>query len=349
MTIAVSLSLLAALPFAGAARADAGPSYDDSALRRAIPAGVHTIGVTVAGEFDDRAAAARQAVVNSLHGAGYWVRLIGGAPGTVADPPTADVVARLSSIFHLDLVVVVQEPGADLSVELRDRTGALVGRATMVPGSRAPEIAPPETPRASADPQVRALGEELYAREEVELVGRAAYQGRGRRPLQGADFYATVGRADLAEQYRSRDQAKGVARGIGGAAVGVGVVWGLLDFMASAFDATFSALPCLATAGSSSHGEMPDHDWCQPHQPSGLPWAMAGLGLGMLIIPSAVPSDPVPDSERRQLVDRYNDDLRARAGLPRPQAGDRRELHLELRVAPVVTPEGGGMVLSGSF
>jgi hypothetical protein len=136
-----------------------------------------------------------------------------------------------------------------------------------------------------------------------------------------------------------------VARGIGGAAVGVGVVWGLLDFVATAFDATFSLLPCLATAGSSSRGETPDHDACKGHQPSGIPWAMAGLGLGALILPSAIPSDPVPVEERRQLIDGYNDDLRVRAGLPRPQAVDR----LELRVAPAVTPGGGGMVLSGSF
>jgi hypothetical protein len=323
------------------------PAYDDTALRAAVPPTAQTVGVTVLGEFDAQAAAARDAVVSALRRSGHWVRLIGGAPGTYAEMPSADVIQRFCSLFHMDMVVVVS-PGASLDVQVYDRTGTLVGHPVMAarptapegphtPAPQAPATAPPAKAEP-ADPRVKALSEELYAREQVSIgLDGNAYQGRTPRRLEGADFYATVGRPDLADQYRRRQQNKGVAYGVGGAALGVGVIWGIADLLFSATASVVSVGPCLLSGGGSSRESSGEEDWCHPHQPSGLPWVTAGLGLGVLVFGAAVPSDPLPESQRRQLMDRHNADLRARAGLG------------ALRIAPVLTGDGGGMVLSGSF
>jgi hypothetical protein len=350
MRIALIVSVLAGAPVA--AHAGEAPGYDDSDLRKAIPPKVSTIGVTVVGEFDARAAGARDAVTGALRAAGYRVRLVGGAPGTFAEEPTPAVAERLCWIFHMDLVAVVHPGVAGLAVELLDRTGAVVARPVMNarPSTPLAPAQPPggaREPGAPVDPRVRALGEELYASQRISVgAAGSAYQGRGRRPLEGADFYSTVGRSDLAEQYRSREHNKSVARGIGGVTVGVGVIWGIADLLYTAAEATFSAVPCLLSGGSNS--QRPEsNQWCDRHEASPLPWGMAVVGLGLLVVPSGIPSDPVPEAERRQLIDRYNADLRARAGLDAPPspAGDR----LMLRLAPVITTEGGGVMLSGRF
>jgi hypothetical protein len=339
-----TLLLAAALLSAALTLAD-----DDAALRTAVPPAATTIAVMVLGELDTQAAAARDAVVGALRRSGHRVRLIGGAPGTYVEMPSTDVIQRFCSLFHLDMVAVVS-PGASLEVQLYDRTGTLVGHPVMAarPADPAPRSLPtPPAPQSvpappariePADPRVKALGEELYAREQVGIgLDGIVYQGQGLRRLEGADFYATVGRPDLADQYRRRQRNKGVAMGVGGAALGVGVIWGIADLLFSAAATVASPVPCLLSGGGSSHESSGGEDWCHPHQPSGLPWVTGGLGLGLLVFSAAVPSDPLPQAERRQLMDRHNADLRARAGLG------------SLRVAPVVTGDGGGMVLSGSF
>jgi hypothetical protein len=304
------------------------PAYDDSALRQAIPTGAHSIGLTVVGAPGTGAAAARDAVVSALRATGRQVRLVG-AGGTLAEPPTAGVVERLCSLYQMDLVAVVWRGPTSLGVQLLDRTGTVVGHPVMTARAAAPVTSEPE-PAAPADPRLH-LGEELYASGQVTMaMDGSAYQGRDKRPLRGADFYATVGRPDLAEEYRRREQNKGGAYGVGGVILGVGVIWGIADLLYSATAAVASPVPCLLSGGAKD-------DWCHPHQPSPLPWGAAVLGLGVLVIPAATPSDPLPEPERRRLMERHNADLRARAGLG------------SVRVAPVVSADGGGMVLSGSF
>jgi hypothetical protein len=304
---------------------------------------VHTIGVTVVGEPGATTAAARDAAVTAFRTAGYWVRIMGGAPGTVPEPPTAAMVERLCSLYQMDLVAVVRPGAAGLTVALLDRTGAVVASPMMAarpsPLPAQPTVVAPE-PGAPVDPRVRALGEELYASQQISVgVAGSIYQGRNRRPLEGADFYTTVGRLDLAEQYRSREKSKGAAQAIGGVTIGVGVLWGIVDLLLVPTSAAVSLVPCALSGGSGRE--------CEQHEASPLPWGVAVMGLGLLAIPSGIPSDPVSEAERRQLVDRYNADLRARAGLDAPTSppGDR----LMLRIAPVITAEGGGMMLSGRF
>jgi hypothetical protein len=226
-----------------------------------------------------------------------------------------------------------------VSVPLLCLVSATFGRVARADAPEPPPAPVQPAAESPAEVRLRALGEELYKRDAIEVVGDEAYQGvgRGRRPLEGADFYATVGRPDLAARYRDVEGNKNLARGIGGVTIGVGVLWGLGELLYSAADTVASAIPCTFSGGSGSQ----DNTWCNPHQASGVPWGVAVLGLVLVAAPSAVSSHPVSESERRQLIERYNAELRARAGLgaPRPT----------VRLAPVLTPGGGGMLLSGRF
>jgi hypothetical protein len=337
---------LLATALAGTARADTvpvlrPPILDGAALREAIPAGVRAIGVLRVGELDPGTAAARDAVADTLRVGGYRVRLIGVPAMTLASLTEADV-SQLCTRFQVDLVAVVRtsalREGVRAEVELRDRAGRVIGAKSPTP---TPTPTPAPARVASADPQVLALGEALYAREAIAVVGDEAYQGPVRRRLEGADFYTTVGRPDLAERYREREGTKALVRGAGGVTIGVGVLWGLADLLFSAAETVGSAIPCVATSALRAD----QGSWCDPHQPSGAPWVVAALGAGMLIIPSAIPSDPVSPDERQQLIERHNDEAHARAGLgPRPAAA-----RPSMRIAPVVSANGGGVVVSGWF
>jgi hypothetical protein len=198
---------------------------------------------------------------------------------------------------------------------------------------------------------LRALGEELYDREAISILDGQAFQGRSGRLLEGADFYTVVGRPDLAESYRDRQSLKSVVRVTGGVAIGVGIIWGIIDVLGKAAATAASAFPCLLSGGTEGSGGSSSggsSSWCQPMEPSALPWATAGVGLGMVVVPAFVPTDPIPEAERDQLARRHNDELRAKAapaGPARPSEGP----WSSMRAGPYLTPQGGGLMISGRF
>jgi hypothetical protein len=315
--LCVSLGALALMAVSAGATAAAATEPLVSvaaAVPEAIPRGVRSVGLVVAGEATPVAAVhTRDAVAAALRAAGYRVTLIGAADGQATTLPGREEVIDLCQALRLDVVVVVKMltvlDDGPVTYQVRDDSGEL--RAFRQAAGAAPPFSPGAPPPPAEAPVVSRPG-----------VGAAS----------GADFYLAVGRPDLAARYRER---QGVKRGVqvaGGVALGLGVIWGLLDLAVVTTARATTLIPCVLSeiaSGSSDGAARPARDPICDAEPSAVPWVVSSVGAGMLVIPAFVPSDPVSDAERRQLA-RHHDGLRAQA-------------------APFVTAQGGGLMISGRF
>lgn len=152
---------------------------------------------------------------------------------------------------------------------------------------------PSDSPRAQFERQFIGI-------DEYEVGGSSdlfvAYQGKYKRPLEGADFYDAVLRPDLAARYRSRVAVKTVLKVAGPVSGVLGLLYAMGVFHSCAeFDVS-----CKQTRTYVGLG-------------------MIGGGVVANWVGYALDSDPVSRSEARELVDQYNTQLRDRLQLqPKP-------------------------------
>lgn len=164
-----------------------------------------------------------------------------------------------------------------------------------------------------------------------DVRGTLAYKGRHKERLDGGSFYRAVGREDLAGRYKRRSGAR-VALVVGGLGVAVGgTAYALFGPEDCRLGAGFAA--CLDRNSSRFN--------------TGIVISLVGGGLataGFLINPH-----PISAHEARALADAHNAGLREDLGLPAHYELEPVSYREEerIRVAPFVTPEGGGILVSG--
>jgi len=213
--------------------------------------------------------------------------------------------------------------------------------AALALGQAGPDLQAPPAPGGPAPSAPGAALQEYEEQhvwfEELALVSHGSlrrwstpFQGLYRRPLEGAEFYRVVGRADLAERFEgARSARNGVLLGIGVAMVAVPVL-------------------AFATLRREDCGGRPLGDFipCQSRNQDASTRA-AGISVGALAVGSLALAltwswdlHPVDAPEARRLADEHNRRLKAKLGLaagPAPALGPR----LSLQVAPW---RGGGTV-----
>ncbi|MFP2928553.1 hypothetical protein ACLESO_25835 [Pyxidicoccus sp. 3LG] len=171
------------------------------------------------------------------------------------------------------------------------------------------------------------------------------YEGKYKKPLEGDAFYQKMGRADLVEAYAGRMRMKTVLGVIGGAAaVGGGIViWKGL---------TADREDCDINSPGFSACVRDNIDQGN----NGLVTSLIGTGIlsagvGLIVGAVQLTPHPISTSEARELADTYNKQLRAELGLTNEPSPDPRKRPgvFQARLAPVVGPRGGGLVLDATF
>jgi len=170
------------------------------------------------------------------------------------------------------------------------------------------DVAPVVPPAVAADAQLRALREQLFAQGALYLDFRS-HMMQGGRTIDAADAYLIVGRPDLANRVRQRRTAKGVTRGLGIAALTLGLVWGIVEGIAVTFDNGTHRF--LNGCGSMSI----EPDCADRSHASAIPGVMILGGAAAWVTGAVMPEDPLGDAEKARVVDDYNRRLRAGMGL----------------------------------
>lgn len=124
--------------------------------------------------------------------------------------------------------------------------------------------------------------------QSLELPPPAPISDRAARLLQiqGAAFYDTVGRADLARSYEARRRGKLVMSAIGGIGIGAGLVGAL-----------------LVAIGNNFHVDGPSCEEAHNCTSYAVPAVLIAGGLLLSVVPYAVPDDPVSERDRRELAE----------------------------------------------
>ena len=296
-------SLLAALlltALGGSARAATDPPLPP-ALDSPVVRVFHRVALAATGDAGEATLAARREVARALEDTGHDVVVLDGAP--VSLPPARDLLVAISKQHDVSGLVVVQAAAYDpaaISVSLYNLGGARMfdfsGRvlAPVTP------IAPPTPPRP-IDPRALAL-------------------------LDGPDLYRALGRPDLAASYQRRRAVKTGLWVAGGVTLTVGVVWGIVDLLLVSFETGAESALCVFAAGSGSTATV-----CQSRPPlNGIPWLVALGGLGMVVAPAFISTDPLGAQEKRALI--Y-----------------RTPASLSFSIAPTPAADGATLIVGGRF
>ena len=151
--------------------------------------------------------------------------------------------------------------------------------------------------------------------------------------LDGPTLYRVLGRPDLATRYEHRRAAKTALRISGGILLGAGVLIGVVDILAVALDNSLRSLGCLPADGTG-----PISPSCQTSSSvSAIPWLVALGGLGMLVAPAFIATDPLTPAEKRALID-------SATGAP-----PGRPLSLSISITPAPTTGGARLLVGGRF
>lgn len=154
------------------------------------------------------------------------------------------------------------------------------------------------------------------------------YRGKYKQPIEWEDFYNTVGRKDLADEYNS------------GVAIRTGLVIG--GIVVGAAGAGMMFIPLRSTG----EGEQFDED---------MKWMYIGGGVmlaGSLVALFGAYYDPQPvdASEARRLADEYNQRLMEELGLSAGDVAAPAPMQQpSVGVSPFVAPGGGGLMFGLEF
>ncbi len=309
--VAALLSLVLLAPSIAAADGFA-DALDPEALSRHLDADASRVLVVRAGTADPLLDEAAAAVAEALR-AGKRASLVMddvalGGPLALSD---AEIVARASWAPVDRLAIVRVFPGAppQAVVTLVRKDGTVVASLSAARGGGvaqaaevepAPETAPVPDPGPSEEEleEARAFYAERFVGFEEGVTvtiyrsgftstseWRRPYQGRYRKPLDGAKFYEVVGRKDLASDYRARTAVRW-SSGILGTGLLVGAAWVYVE------------------------GIVKDETY-----PPAVPISLGVAGAAGLLLSTFLDPHPVEPYEARAIADRYNTRLREDLGL----------------------------------
>ena len=171
----------------------------------------------------------------------------------------------------------------------------------------------------------------------VALVRRRKpYQGDLDQELDPEKFYAEVGRPDLADAYNTRRNIM-----IGGFVVtGIGYAAGA-GLMLNQWS---NQKTCSSNLPELEYNQCRDDNLFKPT------WPLVAIGIGtvgmFVDFYYYYHPHPVEENEAKSLADGHNQGLRGRLGLP---VVSRRPLLRDIKVAPYVDGNRGGLVLAGRF
>ena len=351
--------------------------------------------ILVAGAGDNRAEsnAAARALVQALRAGGRAkIAMDDGALGSIVGLDDEAIVKKTAKLPTVDQVFIVRVfPGsngtaASAVITMYNKAGTTIGAFTGTAGvamTTAAARGPGEGVSASTQSAVDSVtkvgrgkdsAKEDYDKRYVWFEDLAAvtnngavvaqwsqsYKGKYKEPLEGADFYDYVGRADLAATYRSNSHTK-MALGIGSGAayiVGTGVMlYGLLageqtyqDQNCDPASPTFTQCEDNNIAGMK---RVSDENSSRRMRYLYIGVGIDLVGLALTIADMFVPLHPVTASEARELADKYNKKLQGELGLG-PSASvapspDDEGSKLKLSWQPYGLPDGAGVNLRLDF
>lgn len=218
-----------------------------------------------------------------------------------------------------------------------DKAGGVIGRLLDEPKAQDPTGG---TGNSEYDKQFLYEQEWLGINQYGNVVATwsTIYQGKYKRPVDGAEFYEIVGRQDLATRYRERRalrisfySAGGVGL-LGGAAAMLGglAVLGKPTCTRYGYDA--SAQPgCL------------ESDPLSAYTPFLITGGIAmGAGLIATVIAACISPQPISAPEARELLDGYNQRLKEKMGVEKTSA-------FTIDLSPSFGPGTMGFAASGTF
>jgi hypothetical protein len=314
VTILAVLILTAVEPAGARANTPTVAVFDVEALRGLVRTNSPTVVMVELGAEKEATEAVRQV----LEQAGHQVRQAAPAAG-----PTEVDAPSLCRTHGTEVVIVVEGlTGRHAVARVLDAQG--VSRGVVLVGPFASVPAP-------------ALVLEAYEGGALGVDAEGPYQGRDHRRLTWEDFYRITGRPDLVQAQSNLKSSRQVLGGVGGVALGVGVIWGIVDVAATLLGAVYTPVCVLDNAARSrSAGTIPSQDPCPAPQASGLPWVMAAAGGGMLLAVPLVPRQASSLESARELASVHNQQLR-------------RRFSPTVEAAPLLGPGTGGLLLQGRF
>lgn len=281
-------------------------------------------------------------------GDGWRVALVERAGGAVL---SERLVAQLpederAAIAHMTVMAgaMIREVQLHREERARAQPSAPAAPAAVVPQAPAAQAAPADAALAAAKQRYQKeyiWFEDVYFRSErgnSSWRETHAFRGKYKEPLEGARFYETLGRADLASRYRKRHTTRIGLLGAGGALFLGGCLYPLVD----------SLMKEDCSESSDFSGCVESHLEVTPLVYAGI---MVGAGGLLMAIGFNVDSHPLSPSEARTLADEHNTKLRNELGLPADWEPKRvsEATAPSLRIVPMASTSGGGLVLTGTF
>jgi hypothetical protein len=329
---------------------------------------------------------AAQAIESALRASGKATLVMNGkSAGAVAELDDPAIVKRCSG-FPVDYVAVVrvfEEAGQvpQAVVTIYDKKAKVAAAFTAQKGTRlaaaeedaAGGVVGGVTGKGVSDAAILGVGglgtyndpaKEAYDKEYVwfgDWVGvnqygavvsswTNVYQGKYKKPLEGADFYAAVDRPDLAAKYHENEGRRSAYHWTGGI---VGTA--MMAVPVAYYYANKQDCGSYGSAGYSDCSKGQNNNLLIFILGESLAAPLVGLGVGALICSLAPDLQPVGAPEARQLADEHNKRLKKKLGLASAgelrldggefsAAPDHPELSLSFGAAPI---QGGGMVMLG--
>ncbi len=166
------------------------------------------------------------------------------------------------------------------------------------------------------------------------------YQGKLKKPLEGDEFYKTIGRQDLAEEYNNRKVLR----------------WTL---MVGGIGLEMAGLIVGLTSIGNKSDECESYDYSNPNKCSyyksdytqlWIGMGVMGAGIVSFFIGMFTPAHPISAYEGRQLADQYNKKLKQRLGLSSSRQNRlTASAAWRFTLSSFSTNSGGGLNLSTRF
>ncbi|MGZ3425590.1 MAG: hypothetical protein ACXVCV_03025 [Polyangia bacterium] len=229
------------------------------------------------------------------------------------------------------------------------------------PGQATPQTttpaAPPTvtTPTPPADPQAewdhRFIAFEDWVAYNVHSgaivnAWSKPVEGKYRKPLPYDEFYAKVGRPDLADRYRTRRNVK-IGLGVTGALALIGGFVAIGAQFKSNSDAFSNCVDGNVFHGSGANC-MDTGSGSDGYVAGGI---LLGVGFAGILAAIVTPAQPAQPYEAREMADQYNKKLRDELGLDRAPAAKPAAAPegTSLTLAPSVDAKGAGLRLVARF
>lgn len=331
------------------------PSFPPPAVGSYLPAEAGTI-VVGAGAPSTDLSEAEVALAAALKASGKAKLVMDDvALGDLSALDDAAIVARAKALPVARIAVLRVFTGAEGAepsavVTFYDQEGNATGafsveRGAILAAAEIPAAAPGQGASTAAMRAVAQVGKTVsataseaqkrYDREYVWFeswagVGGKAwmtpYRGKGRKSIDGSEFYEIVGRPDLASDYRTGRAWRT------GFKVGSGVL--LAGGLVFAGMSLFHWVSCDEGACDDAKNELI------------IGGGLLGGSLAMNLVGSAIHPHPITSDEARRMADEYNDQLKKELGLSAALQAPADGIRAGLAALP-----GGGaaMTLSGSL